>query len=106
MKKFLFVFVALSVVIACGAVVVSAADAAHGKEVYTAQKCQLCHAIAGAGNKAHPLDGVGTKLNTDQIKKWIVAPKEADPKTTMKAYPNLPQKDLDDLIAYMESLKK
>lgn len=106
MKKCLFVLVALSIVLAYGAVVVSAADAGHGKEVYTAQKCQLCHSIAGAGNKAHSLDGVGTKLNADQIKKWIVTPKEVDPKTTMKAYPSLPQKDLDDLIAYMESLKK
>ncbi len=106
MKKVLFLMFAAAIIMACGAIVLSAADAAHGKEVYTAQKCQMCHSIAGAGNKAHPLDGVGTKLNAEQIKKWIVTPKEVDPKTTMKAYPNLPQKDLDDVVAYMESLKK
>src|SRR5687768_9630658 len=32
-----------------------------GQEVYTAQKCSLCHQIAGKGNKASPLDGVGKK---------------------------------------------
>ena len=106
MRKLLFVLFALSIILACGAVVLTAADAAHGKEVYTAQKCQLCHSINKVGNPKWPLDGVGSKLNTDQIKKWIVAPKEVDPKTTMKAYPNLPAKDLDDLVAYMESLKK
>ena len=105
MKKLLFLFVAVSVVLACGAVVFSA-DAGHGKEVYTAQKCQLCHSVNKVGNPKNPLDGVGTKLNAEQIKKWIVTPKEMDPKTTMKAYPNLPAKDLDDLVAYMESLKK
>ena len=32
-----------------------------GQGVYTAQKCQMCHAIAGKGNKSNPLDGVGGK---------------------------------------------
>ena len=105
MRKFLFLLVAVSVVLACGAVAFSA-DANHGKEVYTAQKCQMCHSINKVGNPKYPLDGVGSKLNADQIKKWITTPKEADPKTTMKAYPSLPAKDLDDLVAYMESLKK
>jgi cytochrome c2 len=105
MKTVVFLLVAASMILACGVVAMSA-DAAHGKEVYAAQKCQMCHSIAGVGNKKWPLDGVGSKLKTDEIKKWILAPKEMDAKTTMKAYPNLPAKDLDDLVAYMESLKK
>lgn len=105
MKKLLFALVAVSVVLVCGAVVFSA-DVNHGKEVYAAKNCKLCHTIDKAGNPKYPLDGVGSKLNAEQIKKWIVTPKEADPKTMMKAYPDLPQKDLDDLVAYMGSLKK
>ncbi|MGH9237147.1 MAG: c-type cytochrome [Vicinamibacterales bacterium] len=27
-----------------------------GKQVYTAQKCQVCHSIAGVGNKKGALD--------------------------------------------------
>ena len=30
-----------------------------GQEVYAAQKCSVCHSIAGKGGKQSPLDGVG-----------------------------------------------
>ena len=105
MKKILFLLVAAALVLATAAIVFSA-DVNHGKEVYAAQNCKLCHSIDKVGNPKYPLDGVGAKLNAEQTKKWIVTPKEMDPKTIMKAYPNLPAKDLDDLVAYMQSLKK
>jgi len=83
-----------------------AQDAAtQGANVYAAQKCQLCHSIADKGNKKNPLDGVGKKLSAEDIKKWIVSPKEIKADTKMKAYPNLPAKELDALVAYMLSLK-
>ena len=40
--------------------VMAQGDAEKGKAVYAAQKCMGCHAIAGAGNKNNPLDGVGS----------------------------------------------
>ena len=46
------------------------------QDVYGAQKCQICHAIAGKGNKTNPLDGVGGKLCADDIKQWITHPTE------------------------------
>jgi mono/diheme cytochrome c family protein len=76
-----------------------------GKKVYAAQKCQVCHSIAGVGNKKNPLDGVGKKLSAEDIKKWIVNAKDMKADTKMKAYPNLPAKELDALVAYMASLK-
>jgi len=83
-----------------------------GQAVYTAQKCSLCHAIAGKGNKANPLDGVGAKLKADEIKEWITHPVEAaaKAKSTKKPpmtakYGKLPAADLDALVAYMASLK-
>jgi mono/diheme cytochrome c family protein len=83
-----------------------------GQEAYTAQKCQLCHAIAGKGNKANPLDGVGTKLTADDIRQWITHPKDmtAKAKSTKKPpmpdkYGSLPAADLDALVAYLQSLK-
>jgi cytochrome c oxidase subunit 2 len=79
--------------------------AADGAAVYLAQKCQLCHSIAGKGTTKSPLDGVGKKLTTEAIKKWIVAPKQMKADTKMKAYPNLSPADLEALIAYMVSLK-
>jgi mono/diheme cytochrome c family protein len=83
-----------------------------GKQVYAEQKCKLCHSIAGEGNVKGPLDGVGTKLTAAEIKEWMIHPKEMTAKTKaerkpfMKAYPDLPQADLDAVIAYMVSLKK
>jgi mono/diheme cytochrome c family protein len=83
-----------------------------GIKVYAAQKCSICHAIAGVGNKRSPLDGVGAKLTTDQIREWIVDPASAAKKANstakppMKAYTTLPKADLDALVAYMKSLDK
>jgi len=90
----------------------AAQDAAKGQAVYTAQKCQMCHAIAGKGSKTNPLDGVGGKLSAEDIKQWITHPKEAaaKAKSTKKPpmpakYGSLPAADLDALVAYMQSLK-
>ena len=63
-----------------------------GQEVYTAQKCQLCHAIAGKGSKTNPLDGVGAKLSADDIKQWITHPVEAAAKAKSTKKPPMPAK--------------
>jgi mono/diheme cytochrome c family protein len=90
----------------------NAQDAAKGQKVYTAQKCQVCHGIAGKGSKANPLDGVGGKLSADEIRHWIVDPTDAaaKAKSTKKPpmpnkYSKLPAEDIDGLVAYMQSLK-
>ncbi len=82
-----------------------------GMKVYATQKCIACHAIEGKGMKAYPLDGVGTRLSVEDIRKWIVNPDEmaakfeTKAKLKMKAY-KLDPADLDSLVAYMVSLKK
>ena len=89
-----------------------AQDAKRGAEVYAAQKCQVCHSIAGAGGKSSPLDGVGKKLTADEIRQWITHPTEMTAKTKSMKKPPMPAKwaklpaaDLDALVAYMSSLK-
>lgn len=84
-----------------------------GAEVYAAQKCSMCHSIAGKGNKMNPLDGVGAKLKAEELKAWIVDPKgmTAKTKSTKKPpmpakYDKLPPADIDAMVAYMQSLKK
>jgi mono/diheme cytochrome c family protein len=83
-----------------------------GQEVYSAQKCSMCHSIAGKGSKTNPLDGVGTKLSADEIRQWITNPTEmtAKTKSTKKPpmpakYGKLPAEEIDALVAYMQSLK-
>ena len=90
----------------------SAQDVKKGEQVYAAQKCSTCHQIAGKGNKANPLDGVGKKLSADDIKKWIVDPVEMTKasKSTKKPpmpakYKALPAADIDAMVAYLASLK-
>jgi mono/diheme cytochrome c family protein len=90
----------------------AAQDAAKGQAVYTAQKCQMCHAIAGKGSKTNPLDGVGAKLSAEDIRQWITNPTEAAAKAKSTKKPPMPNKygklpaaDLDGLVAYMLSLK-
>ena len=89
-----------------------AQDAAKGQKVYAAQKCQACHAIAGKGSKANPLDGVGGKLTADDLRQWITNPTEmtAKAQSTKKPpmqnkYSKLPAADIDGLVAYLQSLK-
>ena len=83
-----------------------------GQDVYAAQKCSVCHSIAGKGGKQSPLDGVGKKLTADEIRQWIVNPTEMTKKmkSTKKPpmpakYGKLPAADVDALVAYMQSLK-
>jgi mono/diheme cytochrome c family protein len=107
----------------CGAVamVVLAATTASaqgsaekGAAVYAAQKCSMCHSVAGKGGKL-ALDAAGSnlsKLSAADITEWIVKPAEAakkhasTAKPPMRAYASLPKEDLDNLVAYMVSLKK
>ena len=83
-----------------------------GMKVYAAQKCGVCHSIAGVGAKRGPLDGVGSKLSEDEIRQWIVNAAEMTKKTNatrkppMKSYAHLSKEDVDALVAYMASLKK
>jgi mono/diheme cytochrome c family protein len=109
-KGWLFVFALVS-----STGIATAQDAAQvkrGEEVYAAQKCSVCHGIAGKGSKANPLDGVGAKLSADDIRAWIVTPTEATAKAKSTKKPPMPAKygslpagDLDALVAYMQSLK-
>ena len=86
-----------------------------GQQIYAAQKCAICHSIAGAGAKSpkgSPLDGVGKKLSAEEIREWIHDPAAMTKKTkstkkpVMPAkYSKLPAAEVDALVAYMQSLK-
>jgi mono/diheme cytochrome c family protein len=81
-----------------------------GQDVYAAQKCSLCHSVAGKGNPKGALDDVGSKLKADDIRAWLTDAKAMTAKTgatrkpDMKQY-SLPKDDVDALVAYLSSLK-
>ena len=100
-----------SVAMAGAAEAQDAALVKKGQEVYNAQKCAVCHSVAGKGSKANPLDGVGAKLSADDIHAWITDPVAMTKKTNSQKKPPMPKNakltpaDVDALVAYMQSLK-
>jgi mono/diheme cytochrome c family protein len=84
-----------------------------GMQIFTAQKCNVCHAIAGKGKKNGPLDDVGSRLSAAEIRQWINDPvamaAKREPKSTRK--PPMKKKalaadDVDALVALLSGLKK
>lgn len=98
--------------LAAHATTASAQDAQHGEKVYVAQKCSMCHSIAGKGNAKGPLDEVGSKLSEEEIRQWLINPRameqkmKATRKPVMPAYTKLSETDLKALVSYVASLKK
>lgn len=87
------------------------AKVAQGEALFAAQRCTMCHQVAGKGNKKNPLDGVGKTITADVVKLWLTDPKAAEAKTgktgtpKMKSYASLSEADIDALVAYVLSLK-
>src|SRR3954469_19628316 len=84
---------------------------AKGEAVFAAQKCGLCHSIAGKGNPKGPLDEAVAKLSAAEIRSWITDAKGMTAKTNATRKPamkefTLPKDDVDALVAYLSSLKK
>ncbi len=106
------VFRASVLALAVPALAQDAAAAGRGEKVFAAQKCSICHSVAGVGNKKGPLDDVGSRLLPDDIRQWVTnapvmaAKINAQRKPAMKAFTSIAGSDLDDLVAYLQALKK
>lgn len=90
---------------ASAAQLAQAASATAGQAVYKA-KCQMCHGADGSGNlpkaKANPLGGATTQAMSDaDLKKAVTAGTG-----TMKPVAGIAGADLDNVIAFIRSLKK
>jgi cytochrome c553 len=84
-----------------------------GAKVYADQMCSMCHAIAGKGNAKGALDDIGSKLTAAEIREWITEPVKMAAKAKAERKPamltkfaSLPKADLDNLVAYLSTLKK
>jgi hypothetical protein len=71
--------------------------------------CALCHAIAGRGNPARPLDGIGARMDAASIRAWAVgtgAARDQLPASIarMKARA-ADDPELDSLVDYLADLK-
>lgn len=45
---------------------------AAGRAAFERLKCMNCHSVAGQGNPANPLDGVGARLDRAAMQEWTL----------------------------------
>jgi len=83
-----------------------------GTQVYAREKCATCHQIARKGNSRFPLDGVGSRLSAEQLRRWMTDTAKMEdalprmPAVRMSATKyHLSPADLDALVAYLLTLK-
>ncbi len=75
-----------------------------GRAVYARERCEVCHSIAGQGNARYPLDNVGRRLSADEIRKWVIAPREMNPMVRKPKF-ELSESDLAALVQFLIALK-
>ena len=78
-----------------------------GQELYQSQGCAPCHKINGQGGTAGPdLSDEGNKgRSADWLATQIRNPKANDAASTMPPYPSLSQEQVENLVAYLLSLR-
>lgn len=85
-------------------------EGAAGREVYNAQNCSSCHAIAGEGNPRNPLDDVGARRSAVELREWITGTGSATGRLSpavirrKQRYQELPEAELQALVAFLASL--
>jgi len=80
---------------------VSTADSAEdqGKLIFEAGTCKGCHSIDGQGGVIKALDGLGARLDAQEIKNLLLTPPKGMPPFSGS------EEELNNLVAYLESLK-
>lgn len=82
------------------------ASVAAGKAVFNNEGCSACHKIGGVGGDVGPdLSDIGSRKDKDWLKKQITDPTAHFAHSVMPPYSNLNEKDLDNLVQYLASLK-
>ena len=110
MRPTVLILVVIGVLVPCAA---RSQDALvqKGQQLYAAQKCAMCHSVAGKGNPKGPLDHAGTKWTAGDLREWIVnwkamaAKHQVTRKPPMLDYSKLSKGDVDALVAYLQTLK-
>jgi len=78
---------------------------AHGKDVFAAQSCDACHGADARGTDSAPsLIGVAAKYPGDRLKSVLESPTAKMSDGGMQPL-DVPDPDVDALVAYLESLK-
>jgi len=88
---------------------VDATRIALGRSAYDRLKCASCHSIAGRGNPANPLDGVGARLDRKALQEFTTgtgaAQEPLGPSLARRKARALEDPDLGALIDYLAQLQ-
>ncbi len=80
-------------------------DLEMGRILFQALRCPDCHALSGKGNRRPSLDGIGGRLSEEEMRTWILAPREMDPEVVKPDYSYLSRGQVDLLVRYLKSLE-
>lgn len=75
--------------------------------MFREQGCTSCHAVGGAGNPRHALDGVGARLNREELRAWTTGTGVAAERLSAmvlrrkQRYQELPDAELSALLDYL-----
>jgi len=110
MTRLIILFSAAAAVLASAPSASAQDKIQQGSALFTSQKCVLCHAVAGKGNKKGELDEVGSKLSANDIRQWLTNPDAMREKTKATRLPamrdlKLSQEQVDALVAFLQSQK-
>jgi mono/diheme cytochrome c family protein len=88
----------------------SAAKVEQGAALFTAQKCTMCHSVAGKGNPKGALDKMIAKNKAEHIRQWLQDPEGMRAKTNATRTPamkplKLNTDQIDALVAYLTSVR-
>jgi mono/diheme cytochrome c family protein len=83
------------------------ASAQRGEQLFESRGCMGCHTVNGQGGNVGP--DLSNEGNSGHSTQWLATqirdPKSHDPQTAMPAFNNLSDQQVNDLVAYLESLK-
>jgi len=84
------------------------AKAQQGAALFTAQKCTMCHSVAGKGNPKGPLDDIAAKNKAEHVRQWLNDPEGMRAKTNATRTPamkamKLSPDQIDALVAFLTS---
>lgn len=75
-------------------------------ELYDSGGCRGCHQLKGVGGKVGPpLDKIGRRFDSQQLRLSLVAPAALRADTRMPAYNHLPPDEIELLVKFMSDLK-
>jgi mono/diheme cytochrome c family protein len=99
-----------AIVLAAAPAFAQDAKTQQGAAVFTAQKCTMCHSLAGKGNPKGSLDNITAKNKAEHVRQWLNDPEGMRAKTNATRTPAMkPMKltpdQIDALVAYITSVK-